>query len=56
MRIDKETKAEMNSIDVNWSEVVRSSIKRRIDEEERRKELRRPSRGEQREEEIIRRP
>jgi len=36
VHIDEETKAEMNSIDVNWSEVVKTAIKRRIDEEERR--------------------
>ena len=64
VRIDDEVRAAMNSIDVNWSEVVRVAIKRRLDEEERRnlakavllnEELRRPSRGEERAEDIIRR-
>jgi hypothetical protein len=64
VRIDDEIRAAMNSIDVNWSEVVRVAIKRRLDEEKRRnlakavllnEELRRPSKGEERAEEIIRR-
>ena len=64
VRIDEETKAKMDSVDVNWSEVIRSAIKRRIEEEKRRnlakavlinEELRRPTRGEEKAEEIIRR-
>jgi len=64
VRVDEETKAKMDSVDVNWSEVIRSAIKRRIEEEKRRnlakavlinEELRRPTRGEERAEEIIRR-
>ena len=64
VRIDEETKRLMSGIDVNWSEVIRSAIRRRI-EEERRKNLalavlineamRRESRGEMKAEEIIRR-
>lgn len=64
VRVDEETKNLMGSIDVNWSEVVRSAIRKRIEEEKRRnlakavlinEELRRPSRGEEKAEEIIRR-
>lgn len=64
VRVDEETKNLMDSIDVNWSEVVRSAIRKRIEEEKRRnlakavlinEELRRPSRGEEKAEEIIRR-
>jgi len=64
IRVDEETKAKMDSVDVNWSEVIRSAIKRRIEEEKRRnlakavllnEELRRPTGGEEKAEEIIRR-
>ena len=64
VRVDDVTKAQMDSVDVNWSEVIRSAIKRRIEEEKRRnlakavlinEELRRPTRGEEKAEEIIRR-
>ena len=64
VRVDEETKSMMGSIDVNWSEVIRSAIKRRIEEEKMRnlakavlinEELRRPSKGEEKAEEIIRR-
>jgi hypothetical protein len=64
VRIDDETKDEMDKVDVNWSEVIRGAIRRRIDEEKRRnlaravlinEEVRRPSRGGEEAEEIIRR-
>ena len=54
----------MSGIDVNWSEVIRRAIRRRIEEERRKnlalavlinEELRRKSRGEMKAEEIIRR-
>ena len=61
--IDEGTKRMMDGIDVNWSEVIRRAIRRRIEEEGRRnlakavlinEDLRRSSRGEMRAEEIIR--
>jgi Arc/MetJ-type ribon-helix-helix transcriptional regulator len=61
--IDEETKRMMDGIDVNWSEVIRRAIRRRIEEEGMRnlakavlinEDLRRASRGEMRAEEIIR--
>jgi len=64
VRVDEDTKRMMGSIDVNRSEVIRSAIKRRIEEEKRRnlakavlinEELRRPTKGEEKAEEIIRR-
>jgi len=64
VRIDEETKRLMSGIDVNWSEVIRRAIRRRIEEERRKnlalavlinEELRRKSRGEMKAEEIIRR-
>jgi len=64
VRIDEETKRLMSGIDVNWSEVIRSAIRRRIEEERRKnlalavlinEEMRRESRGEMKAEEIIRR-
>ena len=62
--MDEETKAKMDRIDVNWSEVIRSAIMRRIEEEKSRnlakaflinEELRRPTKGEGKAEEIVRR-
>jgi len=64
VRVDEETKRLMSGIDVNWSEVIRSAIRRRIEEERRKnlalavlinEEMRRESRGEMKAEEIIRR-
>ena len=54
----------MASIDINWSEVIRRAIRRRIEEERRKnlakavlinEEMRRTSRGEVKAEEVIRR-
>jgi predicted transcriptional regulator len=64
VRIDDETKRLMSSIDVNWSEIIRRAIRRRIEEERRKnlalavlinEEMRRASRGEMKAEDIIRR-
>ncbi|MEM2906088.1 MAG: hypothetical protein QW587_10225 [Candidatus Bathyarchaeia archaeon] len=64
VRVDEETKRMMRSIDVNWSEVIRHAIRRRIEEEKRKnlakallinEEVRRTSKGELKAEEIIRR-
>jgi hypothetical protein len=64
VRIDEQTKAMMASIDLNWSEVIRLAIRRRIEEERRKnlakavlinEETRRTNRGEAKAEEIIRR-
>ena len=63
VRIDEKTKEMMDSIDINWSEVIRRAIKRRIEEERRKnlakavlinEEMRRAGRGEMKAEEIIR--
>jgi len=64
VRVDEETKRLMSGIDINWSEVIRHAIRRRIEEERRKnlalavlinEEMRRESRGEMKAEEIIRR-
>jgi len=64
VRVDEETKRRMDSIDVNWSEVIRHAIRRRIEEEKRKnlakavlinEEVRKASRGEMKAEDIIRR-
>ena len=64
VRVDEETKSMIRSIDVNWSEVIRHAIRRRIEEEKRKnlakallinEEVRRASKGEMKAEEIIRR-
>ena len=64
IRIDEKTKMMMDNIDINWSEVIRRAIRRRVEEEKRKnlakavlinEEIRRTSKGEMKAEEIIRR-
>ena len=64
VRVDDDIKSAMDKVDVNWSEVIRSAIMRRIEEEKRRnlakavlinEELRRSARDEELAEDIIRR-
>jgi len=64
VRIDDDIKSAMDKVDVNWSEVIRGAIKRRIEEEKRRnlakavlinEELRRSASDEELAEDIIRR-
>ena len=63
VRLDKETKKRMEAIRVNWSEVVREAIRRKIEEENGKnlakavlinERLRRESKGEMKAEDIIR--
>ena len=39
VRIPDELKVKMKELDINWSEEIREFIRRRIDEEERRKKI-----------------
>ncbi|MEM2922609.1 MAG: hypothetical protein QXF26_09885 [Candidatus Bathyarchaeia archaeon] len=64
IRVDEKTKEMMSRIEVNWSEVIRDAIKRRIKEERTKnlakailinERLMKRSRGELKAEEIIRR-
>jgi len=37
VRLDDELKKEMSNLDINWSEYIRETIKKKITEEKRRK-------------------
>ncbi len=39
VRVPDELKLKMKELDINWSEEIREFIRRRIDEEERRKKI-----------------
>ncbi len=39
VRIPDELKVKMKELDINWSEEIREFIRRRIDEEERRRKI-----------------
>ena len=39
VRVSDELKLKMKELDINWSEEIREFIRRRIDEEERRKKI-----------------
>jgi fructose-bisphosphate aldolase class 1 len=64
VRVDKETKKMMESLDINWSEYIRDSVRKRALESQRKnlakavlinERLRKRGKGELKAEEIIRR-